>query len=288
VKRLKKSGYNLFSKDLRKRLRDTKSSLSFVNMSKEVGNRWRELSEKERAAYEEKAKLESIKEQQAAAAAAAISQPTYNQLSSPQAQIYQTNQQPIYIQQTPNGFVTKQTPIVLQNQQYQQQQPIYQQNGTQYIQQTVYEQTEQAPVTIPKQDHPRTVQHKEAYIKYIANMRKQQQLYSSTNISASITGIRPDWYNSIDIRTHRIKESKIAPPPATWVENCSHNDVVKHLLSLRYYLLNDAVNIERYNTNNDEITTTETTSQECLNNEEEVFTELVNVTNNTEECMNIE
>ena len=52
--------------------------------------------------------------------------------------------------------------------------------------------------------------------------------------------------------------------------------------------MNDTVNIERYNTNNDEITTTETTSQECLNNEEEVFTELVNVTNNTEECMNIE
>jgi hypothetical protein len=35
-KRDKKSAYNIFSKEFRKRLRDTKSSLSFLDMSKEV------------------------------------------------------------------------------------------------------------------------------------------------------------------------------------------------------------------------------------------------------------
>ncbi len=285
VKRLKKSGYNLFSKDLRKRLRDTKSSLSFVNMSKEVGNRWRELSDKERAAYEERAKIESIKEQQAAAAAAAainnssnnIQPQSYSSssLASPHNhhhhmqqqqpstmhQVYSNTPQAIYIHQTTNGgIVAKQSPIVMQNQNYSPSQ-IYQQNGgTTYMTQQqaqIYEQPQQTiqvqaapPPPPPKPEGPRQVLHKEAYIKYIANMRRQQQLYQSNNISASITGITPDWYNSIDVRSNRIKESKVAPPPAYLVESCSHNDVVKHLMSLRYYLLNDAINIDRYSVDN--------------------------------------
>ena len=64
VKRLKKCGYNIFSKEFRKSLRDTKSSLSFIDMSKEVGNRWRKLTEQQRLDYEEKAKRETIIEAQ--------------------------------------------------------------------------------------------------------------------------------------------------------------------------------------------------------------------------------
>lgn len=64
VKRPKKSGFNMFSKEFRKSLRDTKSSLSFIDMSKEVGLRWRALSEKERAEYEQKAAIATIKEQE--------------------------------------------------------------------------------------------------------------------------------------------------------------------------------------------------------------------------------
>lgn len=311
VKRLKKSGYNLFSKDLRKRLRDTKSSLSFVNMSKEVGNRWRALSDQERASYEEKAKLETIKEQQAAAAAAAAANASH-QSPQLQANIINNNQiysqtngsQTIYLQQTPNGLVAKQGPVVLQNQ------PVYQ-NGTQYVTQAVYQpvyeqaqpqmiqQVQAAPAIAqqaapaqpppppppPKQDHPKSVQHKEAYIKYIANMRKQQQLYQSNAVSASITGITPDWYNSIDIRSARIKESRVQPPSATWVESCNHGDVMKHLLSLRYYLLNDSINIEKY-IHQDEDTETPTQPESPTTSGD--TTNSAAKTNETQECMIVE
>lgn len=64
VKREKKSGFNMFSKEFRKSLRDTKSSLSFIEMSKEVGARWRAMSDKERAAYEQKAVIATIREQE--------------------------------------------------------------------------------------------------------------------------------------------------------------------------------------------------------------------------------
>jgi hypothetical protein len=61
-KRDKKSAYNIFSKEFRKSLRDTKSSLAFEQMSKEVGNRWRALTPQQRAEYEEKARIETQKE----------------------------------------------------------------------------------------------------------------------------------------------------------------------------------------------------------------------------------
>ena len=64
VKRLKKCGYNIFSKEFRKSLRDTKSSLSFIDMSKEVGNRWRALTDAQRADFEEKARRLTIIEAQ--------------------------------------------------------------------------------------------------------------------------------------------------------------------------------------------------------------------------------
>lgn len=64
LKRPKKSGFNMFSKEFRKSLRDTKSSLSFIDMSKEVGLRWRALSEKQRAEYEQKAIIATKREQE--------------------------------------------------------------------------------------------------------------------------------------------------------------------------------------------------------------------------------
>lgn len=60
----KKSGFNMFSKEFRKSLRDTKSSLSFIDMSKEVGIRWRALSDKQRAEYEQKAIIATLREKE--------------------------------------------------------------------------------------------------------------------------------------------------------------------------------------------------------------------------------
>ena len=290
VPRDKKSAYNIFSKEFRKRLRDTKSSLSFVNMSKEVGNRWRALSAKERAMYEEKARVESIKEQQRRAAEAkaaaelSASQPQAQNVSnsSPHSnhinhilavQAAQSHQQPngngnqMYVNTSSSMMQTsstgspiimnKQTPVLLYPNQVAQQQPVYvnaqqmTQNGyVQQVQQVVYEQQPQAPPPqpLPKPvETPRQVQHKSAYIKYIANLRKQQHLYEKGALNSVAAGVAMpgDWYNSIDIRANRIKEHKVNAPPSAWIESCSSSDVLSHLLSLRYHLLNDAVSIQR-------------------------------------------
>lgn len=98
VKRLKKCGYNIFSKEFRKSLRDTKSSLSFIDMSKEVGNRWRALSDRQRADYEEKARLETIIESQKMAAEEAEKQ---------KQQALQQQQQP---QQQPQAHMNTYNP----------------------------------------------------------------------------------------------------------------------------------------------------------------------------------
>lgn len=92
VKRPKKSGFNMFSKEFRKSLRDTKSSLSFIDMSKEVGLRWRALSEKERAEYERKAAIATQKEQEKLAAEQAAAQQAA-QAAQAQAQQQQQAQQ---------------------------------------------------------------------------------------------------------------------------------------------------------------------------------------------------
>ena len=94
---------------------------------------------------------------------------------------------------------------------------------------------------------PRQVQHKEAYIKYISNLRKQQHMqHSHQHHHHHNPHINSDWLNSIDIRASRvIKESRVMPPPAAWIENCETGDVLKHLVSLRCYMLNDAVNIQQ-------------------------------------------
>lgn len=62
VKRDKKSGYNIFSREFRRKLRENNTSLPFSAMGKEVGRRWSALSEQEKAAYEEQARLETVAE----------------------------------------------------------------------------------------------------------------------------------------------------------------------------------------------------------------------------------
>ncbi len=44
--------------------------------------------------------------------------------------------------------------------------------------------------------------------------------------------------------SHRIKESRVSQPPSAWIENVASGDVMQHLLSLRYHMLADAVNIK--------------------------------------------
>jgi hypothetical protein len=315
-KRDKKSGYNIFSKEFRKRLRDTKSSLSFVDMSKEVGNQWRALSDKERVAYEEKARIETIKEAQQRAAmqqnnplsqqvvstvqqqninphqsinttvhtnhinhilaSQQQNQPHTQQQQQQQQQPYQiisNNHQQVYlnqgsqqvnqtmiIQQTSNGLVAN--PVIMyQNQQqtggnYIQVQQVNQQQQHQIIahpqHQVMYEnqyhqQQQQVYQQQSVKETPKEALHKEAYIKYIANLRKQQQINQSGSYNAILQSsmLPADWYRSIDIRASKIKESKVMPPPSAWIEKCYSTDILEHLLTMRYHLLNDAVNIEK-------------------------------------------
>ena len=75
-----------------------------------------------------------------------------------------------------------------------------------------------------------------------------------------------DWFNSLDIRPARIKESRVIPPPVAWIENCSNNnDVLKHLVSLRCFMLEDALSIQKINGNgngNDENVVEDATQQQ--------------------------
>lgn len=279
VKRLKKCGYNIFSKEFRKSLRDTKSSLSFIDMSKEVGNRWRALSEGQRADYEELArrltiieaqKMVSDEREQAAKLAAENAKNVNSQVAtqnstgfnnqqnlmvlSPQtngqASIQMVNNQ-MYLNQNSNLINTSnpQQVVYLNNQpQNGNNRPLasqtsYQPQASQYVISNPSENTQAKQENIG----PKHVQHKEAYVKYIANMRRQQQLHAqtqTTHVNQSVT-IMPDWYNSLDIRSSRIRESKVAQPPSAWIENVASADVMQHLLSLRYHMLADAVTIKQ-------------------------------------------
>lgn len=275
VKRLKKCGYNIFSKEFRKSLRDTKSSLSFIDMSKEVGNRWRALTDQQRSDYEEKAKRETIIESQKMAAEQAAAQQKAAAEAAQQATMQAQNQN--FTNGTTAGFMNQQNVMVLSPQtngqtiQMVNNQMYLSQNtniiNTNQPQQVMY--LNQAPNVnrqmplqsnqylipsnpvesqLPKQENvgPKQVQHKEAYIKYIANMRKQQQLYTQppSHVSNSIS-IIPDWHTSLDTRSSKIKENKVSQPPSSWIENVPSSEVMQHLLSMRYYLLNDAVNIKK-------------------------------------------
>lgn len=233
VKRLKKCGYNIFSKEFRKSLRDTKSSLSFIDMSKEVGNRWRALTDRQRADYEEKARLETIIESQKMAAEEAEKQ-KQQALQQPQQQISMQQPQAHINTYNPNqsGFMSQQGNVmvlspqtngqtiqVVNNQMYlnannniintaspqqvvylnqsQQQQVIN--NGRQPIQlqpnqYVITNPTDTVQQPAPEPQGPKQVQHKEAYIKYIANMRKMEKMHSQppSHVPNQIH-IMPDW-----------------------------------------------------------------------------------------------
>lgn len=264
VKRMKKTGFNLFSKDFRKSLRDTQSSLSFTDMSKEVGMRWKALSDKERAAYEERAIIETAKEAEKRAA---------EEAASKQQQQISANI-PIIKQQAP--------PVIVYQQQQQQQTPapvpatVVQTNQT-TIQQTVYNNLEQQ-VKQPAQETAKQVLHKEAYVRYIANMKKQQQFFQSAawnNPGANVSIItHSDWYNGLDVRMNRFKENKVQLPPTAWIENCSSNQVLQNLISLRYYLLNDAITIQKDQLETDELEMMQTDAEDSENTESNTLTVL--------------
>ena len=233
-------------------------------MSKEVGYRWRELTDAQRAEYEEKARIETLKEQkrlveerqaQAAQALAeaqnqaiANFQNSTSNYSSPivpnQMISFQQNN---VTQKTADG----QQIYIISNGAIQQHQPNQQLQQMQTTQQYIMFQ----PVAqnIPQKTlAPQQVQHKEAYIKYIANMRKQQQLALQSMVSHTNTvsltataSLNNDWHRSLDVGANIIKENKVMPPPMSWIENCGTDDVLKHLASLRYYMLNDALNVKK-------------------------------------------
>jgi hypothetical protein len=266
IKREKKSAYNIFSREYRRQLRDSKSSLAFELMSKEVGFRWRELNAQQRAEFEEKALQESIidakkiaLEQQALLLQQqqqAYNQ-NYNNNTAPQqihtnhinhllaSQQQQQQQQSMYINTQMQAQYNHQSPVLMY------QVPAQAQHHQHYQAQNVLPLSIATLPPIQQQQQqqlgPRQVQHKEAYIKYIANIRKQQQQQLHNQPGKTIGIVVSDCFNaknSIDIRSSRlIKENKVLPPPAAWIENCESSDVLKHLVSLRHYMLADAVNI---------------------------------------------
>ncbi len=101
---------------------------------------------------------------------------------NPNTSIINTNgsQQMIYINQAQPAGTTTNRPV---------QQIAYQQPG-QYVITNPGESTQARQENIG----PKQAQHKEAYIRYIANMRKQQQLHSqpASHVLQSVT-IMPDW-----------------------------------------------------------------------------------------------
>jgi hypothetical protein len=321
VKREKKSGYNIFSREFRRKLRESNSSLPFNAMGKEVGRRWSALSDKEKAAYEEQARIESIAEAEKRAQEQKLQQQQEQQLAQQkqaqqqQLQQQQQQQQPQFInspqhpthinnilagqqvvqqggavyinqaqghpqvlQQITNvggkpslilyqngaqiqtqpvqqvqqgGYIIQQNVgmgyptaqiINQQGQPVQQMQPLPQQQPTQII----YDQ----PVVKQQPETAKQISHKEAYIKYIANIKKQQNFYASNaylNPTSYINHVHnADWRREVDIDPSRVKENKLSEAPQAWIENCSSDDLVAHLTKLRYYLVNDAVNIDRH------------------------------------------
>ena len=332
VKRSKKCGYNIFSKEFRKKLRDAHSSLSFIEMSREVGNHWRQLTDKERSEYEERAKEESIKE--AAKMAEVEKLANENKMKLQQKQ-HNQNQQHQQLQQQQQQQQQQQLQQQYQQQQQQQQQLQQQQqiihnipsngqhinqifanqntsikqqpmntaqvpgtNGSSYNivnfappnavqlnlnygQNTAYiikppnnqstqadpngtiqlndymqrasseqQQQQQQPSKGPfvnYQTKPTKPQHTEAYMKYIERIKRSQDSSSRFQYSSN-----NDWQSYLDVRPSHIRESNMTAAPTNWIENVTNGDVFKHLVSLRYHLLNDAINIKRYETFDEE------------------------------------
>jgi hypothetical protein len=313
MKRVKKCGYNVYSREFRKKLRDENSTLTFVEMSREVGNHWRLLSDKERAVYEDMAKEESSKEEAALAEAQklqALKNPQnapvvlaqhsngahINQILASQScnlvaskpqhiqpqniinvtpanavqlnlnyGINAANSTATYIlkpsghqqiQLSDAGGASIQLNGLIQNQQ--QQQHHHQQQQQHQTQQIVHqvqlvEQTQNNGAKSPfvqYQTKSFRSQHHDAYVKYVDNLRKNPE-QRTTFIS--------DWQKSLDTRFTSLKEANMKPVPSCWIENTQTTDVLKHLASLRYYLLNDAINIHRYEfgdvTNNEDLET---------------------------------
>ncbi|CAF0835529.1 unnamed protein product [Brachionus calyciflorus] len=95
---------------------------------------------------------------------------------------------------------------------------------------------------------PRQVQHRDAYIRYIANLRKMQQMEQTGALNNpmvnSIMFRSSDWYKGIDVNSAiRVKDSNKLP--VSWIQNAKSNDVLQNLKSLRFYLLQDAVTIDK-------------------------------------------
>ena len=43
-----------------------------------------------------------------------------------------------------------------------------------------------------------------------------------------------------------MRETNMTAAPTNWIENVTNGDVFKHLVSLRYYLINDTINIRHH------------------------------------------
>jgi hypothetical protein len=152
---------------------------------------------------------------------------------------------PMVIQQLPNGTIgVKQPQQVLIYPNQHQQQPVYIQQS-----QNVLPYDYPSQPAVPVYEGPKQAQHKEAYMRYIANLKRAQQIQQSPAANNSIANAaqaqQTDWFTSLDVRPNKIKEKRVQAPSLSWIENCPTDDVLQHLISLRYHMLNDALTIRK-------------------------------------------
>lgn len=221
ARRGKKCGYNLFSKEACKKLRAVNPELSFTDMSREVGVLWKALTDAERAAYEEKAREEYRREQ---AELGIVDEPKSVKLNK------HTSQTPVATITTANSTINNHINTNCVNSQSQI-----------IIEKPITADTNEPVNKLSHFVHYQTKSYKQAhtnaYTKYIDSL-KRNDLTKTNYIS--------DWQSSLNLKPPQLRHSNTKPVPSNWIENVNSTNVFKHLLSLRYYLLNDAVNIQKY------------------------------------------
>lgn len=202
------SGYILFSKDFRRQTQQKNQYISFGDMSRMVGEKWRNLSQDEKQMYESRAK--KIAEEQAAKQQEA--ERAFNESLSQQQQ-----------QQSPWGDLGKMSPSVTSTR-----------PGTP-AQATIPLPPPRPPSPVFVNVPPRTQRllHSEAYLRYIEGLNSDKQSVS-------------DWEKSLTATPENTKtdESRL---PANWLAQGAgyHGNVTNALWALRDLMLKDTLNLTR-------------------------------------------
>lgn len=153
------------------------------------------------------------------------------------------------IQQFQMGMGGKQSPqlYIYPNQMSAQGAQPFQQQHVNIQQQLPYDYPPQPALVV--NEGPKQVQHREAYVRYIANLKRTHQVQNSPAANNPIANAaqiqQSDWFSALDVRVNKIREKRVQAPSLAWIENCPSDDILQHLVSLRYGLLSDALNVRK-------------------------------------------